>query len=265
MIYLDSITYKSPGKRPDYFPFTIPLTKKFKGLKLKSPVTFFVGENGSGKSTFLESIAAGINLVAAGGDNIATDPTLKPARDLAKKLKFSWNKKTHKGFFLRAEDFFRYTRRMHDLNKELEAEAKEFDNELSGYALQLAKGALLGERNRVVERYGEDLDHNSHGEGFLKFFKERMVPGGLYLLDEPETPLSPQYQLSLLSIMKDMAETGEAQFIIATHSPILMAMPGAKILSFDSHPLKEIKYDDIKHVKITRDFLNNPESFLRYL
>ena len=98
----------------------------------------------------------------------------------------------------------------------------------------------------------------------MKLFQSRFVPGGLYLMDEPEAPLSPQRQLALLSMLKEMV--GEnAQFIIATHSPILMAYPDAAIFSFDSHPVREVSYEDVEHVSLTRAFLNNPGSFLRHL
>jgi predicted ATPase len=116
----------------------------------------------------------------------------------------------------------------------------------------------------LIERYGENLDANSHGESFLKIFQSRFVAGGLYLLDEPEAPLSPQRQLALMSMLKEMVDQ-EAQFIIATHSPILMAFPGARILNFDNHPVMEAHYDDVEHVSLTRAFLNNPQSFLRRL
>jgi predicted ATPase len=114
------------------------------------------------------------------------------------------------------------------------------------------------------KRYGEGLDTRSHGQQFLDFFQNRFVPGGLYLLDEPEAPLSPMRQLGLLALLKKMIEN-ESQFIIATHSPILMAFPGATILSFDQIPVRPVTYEDLEHVTITRDFLNNPDSFLRHL
>ncbi len=116
----------------------------------------------------------------------------------------------------------------------------------------------------MIERYGEDLDANSHGESFLKLFRSRFVPAGLYLLDEPEAPLSPQRQLALLSMLKEMVAE-QAQFIIATHSPILMAYPEAQILSFASHPVSEVSSENVEHVSLTRAFLNNPNSFLRHL
>jgi predicted ATPase len=116
----------------------------------------------------------------------------------------------------------------------------------------------------MERRYGVDLDANSHGQSFLKLFQSRFVPGGLYLLDEPEAPLSPQSQLALLAMMSDMvAEDG--QFIVATHSPILLAFPGACIYSFDGTPVCEVEYESLEHVALTREFLQAPERFLRHL
>jgi predicted ATPase len=264
MIHLQSISLKPSARKRSGFPFDLPLVKKLDQIEFHSSVTFFVGENGSGKSTLLEAIGAGVKLATIGGDDVERDETLENARALGKRLNFSWLRKTHRGFFLRAEDFFNFTRRLQSMTRELKEIADRFDEEYTGYALGLAKGAALGQRRALIERYGENLDANSHGESFLKLFQSRFAPGGLYLLDEPEAPLSPQRQLALMSMMKEMIDQ-ESKFIIATHSPILMAFPGARILSFDDHPVREANYDDVEHVSLTRAFLNNPEAFLRRL
>ena len=116
----------------------------------------------------------------------------------------------------------------------------------------------------MERRYGVDLDANSHGQSFLRLFQSRFVPGGLYLLDEPEAPLSPTSQLALIALMQDML-TQDAQFIVATHSPILLAFPGATIYSFDSTPVRPVRYDELEHVVLTREFLNAPERYIRAL
>jgi predicted ATPase len=264
MIHLQSIGLKPAARKQSGFPFNLPLVKNLDQIEFHSPVTFFVGENGSGKSTLLEAIGAGVKLATVGGEDVERDKTLEGARALGRQLKFSWLRKTHRGFFLRAEDFFNFARRLQTMTKELQELADSFDEEYSGYALGLAKGAALGQRQALIERYGEDLDANSHGESFLKLFQSRFVAGGLYLLDEPEAPLSPQRQLALMAMLKEMVGQ-ETQFIIATHSPILMAFPGARIVSFDDHPVREVDYDNVEHVSLTRAFLNNPQSFLRRL
>ncbi|HEY0321540.1 MAG TPA: AAA family ATPase [Pyrinomonadaceae bacterium] len=264
MVHLRTINLKPGAKRADTYPFNLPLFKKFRSINFERPVTFFVGENGSGKSTLMEALAAAIGSITVGGDDLQRDKTLGHARRTGAQLKLTWQKKTGRGFFLRAEDFFNFARRVNRMSEELEEMSKEFEGYLSGYALQLAKGAVGGQRRALVEKYGEDADAFSHGESFLRLFRERFVPGGLYLLDEPEAPLSPQRQLALLSMLKEMVSE-DAQFIIATHSPILMAFPESVILSFDHAPLKKIDYDETEHVSLTRAFLNNPESFLRRL
>ena len=117
----------------------------------------------------------------------------------------------------------------------------------------------------MERRYGKDLSARSHGGSYFTLFRSRFVPGGLYMLDEPEAPLSPVRQLSFISMLKEMAEQQQAQFIVATHSPIIMAYPGATIYSFDNNAIRRVPYDHLEHVTVTRDFLNNPEQFLRHL
>ena len=112
--------------------------------------------------------------------------------------------------------------------------------------------------------YGASLDSNSHGEAFIKLFQERFSGEGLYLLDEPEAPLSPTRQLSLIALLKQMVDQN-GQFVIATHSPILLAYPGAQILSFDGGHMRPVAYEDLEHVTVTRSFLNNPQAYLKYL
>lgn len=149
----------------------------------------------------------------------------------------------------------------------METRLRELDEEYrnkSDYALSYARMPYAASLHRMKEMYGEGLDANSHGEGFLKLFQSRFVPGGLYILDEPEVPLSPMRQLAFISMIKEMIDEN-SQFIIATHSPILIAFPGAEIISFDQSPFERVKYDELEHVKLTRDFLNNPEQFLRHL
>jgi predicted ATPase len=264
MIHLRSISLKMKTES-DRFPYNLPVVQDFEELLFESPVTFFVGENGSAKSTILEAIACGIGSPTIGGKSVDNDPSLLAPRELSRKGRLVWNMKCNRGFFLRAEDFFNFTRRMVEMREEMEQFADEFEDELSGYGLKLAKEAIGGQRAAIVDRYGEDLDANSHGESFLKLFRQRLVPGGLYLLDEPEAPLSPLRLLSLISMIKTMVEEQSAQFIIATHSPILMSFPDAIIYSFDAAPIQKIPYDEVEHVSLTRDFLNNPESFLRHL
>src|SRR5215475_7904385 len=264
MIHLQSISLKPATKKQWGFPFDLPLVKNLDQVEFHSPVTFFVGENGSGKSTLLEAIGAGVKLATVGGEDIESDKTLESARALGKQLKFSWLSKTHRGFFLRAEDFFNFARRLQTMTRELQELADSFDEEYSGYALGLAKGAALSQKQALIDRYGADLDANSHGESFLKLFQSRFVPGGLYLLDEPEAPLSPHSQLALMALIRDMIAQ-DAQFLIATHSPILLGYPGAVIYDCDRVPVAKAEFEELDHVVITREFLNAPGRFWRAL
>lgn len=249
----------------DEFPFNTKIIKALEELKIDNQVCIFTGENGSGKSTLLEGIAAGCNLPIIGSRSFAQDETLKNARKLAEHLKLVWTVKSSKGFFLRAEDFFGFTKYLNFLKQELYSERNRLENELpDGYGKQLAVGAINSQISDMQQRYGIDLDASSHGESFLKLFQSRIKPNGLYLLDEPETPLSPIRQMALMRIISDAVKEG-GQFIIITHSPILMAYPNAKIFDFNSMPPKVIEYDQIEHVRIFKDFLNNPEVFLRNL
>jgi predicted ATPase len=249
------------------FPFSVPVIRSLTEIDLSSPVTFFVGANGSGKSTLIEAIAAAAGLPTIGTAAIDQDPTLKAQRELGRALQLVWTRPTHTGFFLRAEDFFGFAKQLSRMRSELLQRLAEIDEEYrdrSGYARGFAELPLRRSLGEMEERYGIDLDANSHGESFLHLFRSRMVPRGLHLLDEPEAALSPHSQLALLAMMGDYVAEG-AQFIIATHSPILMAFPASRIYSFDTAPVREVAYEDLEHVTITRDFLLNPSQYLRHL
>ena len=257
------------GGDPRRFPFSVPAVRALDRLELRAPVTFFVGENGSGKSTLLEAIAAAAGLATVGSEDLARDGSLGAQRELGAALRLAWRTGARRGFFLRAEDFFGFTRRVARERAELLAEIDRTTEEYraagrSAHALGLALGPLHGSLAAMAARYGEDLDAMSHGQSFLKLFESRFVPGGLHLLDEPEAPLSPHSQLAFLALLGEMVGR-DAQFVVATHSPILLAFPGARIVSFDETPPSEVAYDTLPHVTVTRDFLTAPERFLRHL
>lgn len=251
----------------DRFPFNVPVIRNLRPLELSKTVTFLVGENGSGKSTLLEGVAAAAHLPTVGSEMVEDDPTLAAQRQLGEALRLTWNHRVRRGFYLRAEDFFGFTKYLSRLRSELLASIAQVETEYEGrseYAKGLARGPAMNSLAELERRYGANLDANSHGQSFLKLFESRFVPDGLYLLDEPEAPLSPTSQLALLSMIGGMIEDN-AQFIIATHSPILLGFPGATIYSCDRAPLERVEYDDLDHVVITRDFLNARERFLRHL
>jgi predicted ATPase len=270
MIHLRSVAPKGapPAGEEGRFPFSVPAVRSLGQLEFTSPVTFFVGENGSGKSTLLEGIAAAAGLPTVGSMELRDDATLAAQHQLGRAFRLAWGKRTHRGFFLRAEDFFGFTKSLTKLRAELQQRLADIDVEFEGrtaYAKGLAAGPAAASLTDMTRRYGVDLDANSHGQSFLRLFQNRFVPGGLYLLDEPEAPLSPHSQLALIVMIDEMVNQQHAQFIIATHSPLLLAFPGATIHTFDELPVRAVGYNELDHVTITRAFLNDPERYLRHL
>lgn len=249
----------------DEFPFSLPLIQRFNSLIFKKNITFFVGENGSGKSTILEALACRLNLPIAGTASCELDPSLENARKLGGYLSLQQANKSSKGFFLRAEDFIGFVRNIQRQIAELNAEIDDIKNTWTGGDITFALGAVEGEKKALISRYGEDLDAISHGEGFLKFFLSRITGNGIYLIDEPEAALSPQRQLSLISLILQKVKEVDAQFIIATHSPIIMAIPEAEILHFKEGKIASIAYEETEHYQLTKSFLENPELYLREL
>ncbi|HBI02562.1 MAG TPA: AAA family ATPase, partial [Paenibacillaceae bacterium] len=192
--------------------------------------------NGSGKSTLLEAIAyqCGFN-PAGGGRNNIYELESSEAK-LGDYIRLSWLPKITQGFFLRAESFYHF----------------------ASYLDQLGPASY--------ESYGGKSFHQqSHGEAFLSLFSSRFGQKGIYLLDEPEAALSPARQLALLRLIHDLEESGQAQFIIATHSPILLGYPDAQILNFDEVPISAIEYEETNHYFIMKGFLNRREKFLKEL
>ncbi|GIP34897.1 AAA family ATPase [Paenibacillus sp. J2TS4] len=215
------------------YPFSIPAVKEMTTLTFQNRVTFFVGENGSGKSTILEAIAYQCGFhTAGGGKNNFYDVDASHSA-LGEHMRLSWLPKITNGFFLRAETFYHFASHLDTMPESL--------------------------------RYygGKSLHEQSHGESFLSLFNHRFGKKAIYLLDEPEAALSPTRQLALLRIIKDLEK--EAQFIIATHSPILLGYPDAQILNFDARPVGEIRYEDTLHYIVTRRFLENKDAVLKEL
>jgi len=204
-------------------------------LEFPTNVTFFVGENGSGKSTLLEAIADRCDFNTAGGGRQNLYEVHKAESSLGEYIRLSWLPKISNGFFLRSETFYQF--------------ASHID--------------LIEDPRRYNAFGGKSLHHQSHGESFLALFMNRFKGKAIYLLDEPEAALSPTRQLSLLKIMKDLEH--EAQFIIATHSPILLGYPNATIYSFDQGEIESIRYEDTIHYIVTKRFLDAPQSILREL
>jgi predicted ATPase len=229
------------------YPFLVPAIRCFEDLTLKSRICFFAGENGTGKSTLLEAIAVHYGFGREGGTrNFQNDTTDSnhSVNPLVRALRLSFDKRTGAGYFLRAESFFNSVSYMDRLDEE--------DAPLSPPIK-----AFYG---------GRSLHTRSHGETFFKLLELKFQRNGLFLLDEPEAALSPQRQLAFLVLLHDVLKKWkDSQFIVSTHSPVLLGYPDAQIVSFDDGRLHEIAYEDTAPLQIVRRFVNERESFLRDL
>lgn len=208
------------------YPFNIPAVRQLENIRFHPSVTFFVGENGSGKSTVLEAIAVALGFGPEGGTRnvqFSTTNSVSPLHDAIRLARTT--PKPYDGYFLRAESFFNVATYMDEVGY------------LKGY----------GDRS---------LHGRSHGEAFMSLLIHKFRGDGIYLLDEPEAALSPSRQLAALRAI-DQLVFGASQFIIATHSPILLAYPNARIVLFDDAGVSEVAYEDTDHFAITRDFLNH--------
>lgn len=235
MSYLSRIYLKN--EHPKNFPFNLSFLKNGLDITFSSNVTFFVGENGAGKSTLLEAIADKCNFNLSGGNRNHNYDFYKTESELAEYLTLFWKMKTGQGFFMRAESFFNFATYIDEVTE-------EYRPVLNAYG-------------------GKSLHHQSYGEAFLALFHNHFQKG-IYILDEPEAALSPQNQLSLLSIIHKLKKAGKAQFIISTHSPILMSYPNADIFLLNEE-IQLTNYKDTKHYQLTKNFLESPEIYFRYL
>jgi len=221
----------------DHYPFNIDVLQKTRGIEFSSPVTFFIGENGSGKSTLLEALARRCRIhIWSGVDCTRSEPN--PYEEmLFLYLQVEWADGIVPGSFFSSQIFRNFAELV---------EMWEADNP-----------------GQIEYFGGKSLLTQSHGQSLMSFFRARYRIKGLYLMDEPETALSPKSQLELLKLLQEMSALGHAQFIIATHSPILLACPGAVIYSFDHSPVRTLRYEDTEHYQVYKSFMENPGKYLK--
>jgi len=223
---------------PNEYPFSIPAIATLKSLEIESRICFFVGENGTGKSTLLEAIAAHYGFGLEGGNrnfSPSTTDSVKSIEPLVNALRISFTKRTGAGFYLRAESFFN----------------------VASYIDSVGTAESYG---------GKSLHSQSHGESFLSLLQNRFTRSGFYAMDEPEAALSPQRQLSFLVLLHDLLEdNNDIQFLIATHSPLLLAYPGAQIFSFDDGRIHEIAYRDTPTFQLVSRFLAARDRYIKAL
>jgi predicted ATPase len=225
----------------DTYPFSIPAIQQLRELDLGSPVTFFAGENGSGKSTLIEALAVAAGFNPEGGTvnmTVMSRASHSPLHEYVRVVRGTRRPRT--GFFLRAESFFNVATHIEDLDKEPGGPS-------------------------IIDSYGGvSLHEQSHGESFLAVVLHRFGAGGLYVLDEPEAALSLRGCLALMRRMHDLVADG-SQFIVSTHSPILLGYPGARIYTLTEDGIAETRYEETEQYELTRSFLDDRERFLHYL
>ena len=221
----------------DVYPFCLDVLRKTAGLRFEVTVTFFIGENGTGKSTLLRAMARACGIHIWRDEGRSSYHHNQYAEDLCRFLSLEWSNGKAPGSFF-ASEIFQY---------------------FSEYLDEWAKADPL-----VFKDFGGDsLLVCSHGQRHMQFFQSRYEKPGIYFLDEPENALSPKRQIELLGVLREFADRGKVQFFIATHSPILLAFPGAVILSFDSAPITRVEYEDTDYFRIYREFLNDRGPFIR--
>jgi len=261
MSFLRSFSITSQKKNP--FPFNVFAVRFAKEIELDNKVTIFVGDNGSGKSTLLETIAMALNLPLIGGF-ISERPGFDAARILQQYLHIEWQRQTNKGFFFRAEDFGDFINSVENERKRIDADLTELKGEVDDSVIKQMSESMNYRLYSMRKTYGENMQAFSHGEAYLKILETRIGDKGVYLLDEPEAALSPLKQLSLLFLIMESIKKENIQFILSTHSPIMMGIPKAVIYEIKDDGIERVKFEETEHYKITKTFLNNPEFYLRH-
>ncbi|MBQ9861208.1 MAG: AAA family ATPase [Clostridia bacterium] len=241
--YIKSVSLNSPIDKHSYLHSlaAVKHLKQYGNVDFNSNVTFFVGENGTGKSTLIEAIAVAYGFNPEGGSRNFNFSTCHSHSELWEHITLAKTDYAKDGYFLRAESLYNVASNIDELDR------------------------IPAAAPSVVSSYGGvSLHHQSHGEGFLTLVQNRFGGNGLYILDEPEAALSPMRLLTLMIEMKRLVEKN-SQFIIATHSPLLMAFPRATVYEFSSDGIRQVDYRNTDHYLVTKRFLNDPEGMVRQL
>ena len=236
-MYIRDIKLNKPINKKSYL-YNLPISRylmEHPSLPISDNVTFLVGENGTGKSTLIEAIAVAYGFNAEGGTRNFNFSTNNSHSELFEHIVIAKSKQPKDGFFLRAESFYNTASYID----------KVYEGEQNSYG-------------------GISLHAQSHGESFLSLVQNRFGGDGIYILDEPEAALSPMRLLTLMAEI-DILVKKNSQFIIATHSPILLAFPNAKIYEFSENSIAPVSYKETEHYKLTQLFLENPDNILKYL
>lgn len=221
------------------------------------------GDNGCGKSTLLETIGLYLNLPLIGGFG-KNKSSFEAAHILQKYAHIEWRRETQAGFFFRAEDFSDFLKSAENVRNRIRNEISDLRGHVKDSIIEeMSNGSLNYSLNNMYREYGADMEGFSHGEAYLKILETRIGEKGVFLLDEPEAALSPVKQLSLIFLVMEKLKQNNTQFIISTHSPILMGIPGAVIYEITEDGISKTAYNETQHYRITKQFLQNPQYYLR--
>ena len=262
MPFIKSFSIDTEKKNP--FPFNVPAVLFAKEIAVSKGVTIFIGDNGCGKSTLLESIALSLNIPLIGGF-ISNHKGFEAARILKPYFKIKSGRETSKGFFFRAEDFSDFINSVENEDRKIANDLRDLKGVVDDSIIAKMSDSMNYNLYQMRKQYGENMQAFSHGEAYLKILETRIGDKGIYLLDEPEAALSPLKQLSLLFLIIETLKNGNTQFIISTHSPILMGIPSATLYEISEDGMQQMNFTETEHYRITKTFLNNPETYLRHL
>ena len=262
MPYLSTLNINTERTHP--YPYDVPAIKFAKNLDVSDAVTFLVGENGSGKSTLLEAIACRLQLPHLDGNSYEKN-SFDAAKTLLPYLELTWQIERSVGFFFRAEDFGDYLNSVHRVGTTIQNQIGDLGEDVPKHIKEQMLESANYQLKRIRRNFGQELNTFSHGEAYLHIMNKMINTRGIYLLDEPEAALSPAKQLTLIAFIKHHLETHNSQFIIATHSPILLAFPEASIFEITENSMDKTALENTEHYNITKSFLNNPEAYLRHL
>lgn len=262
MPFLDSFSINTQKQNP--FPFNIAAVKWAKQINLNPKVTILIGDNGCGKSTLLETIGLKLNLPLIGGF-INSHAGFEAARLLQPFIEIEWKRQTHSGFFFRAEDFSDFVNSVENEQRKIGEDLRELKGVVDDSIINEMSENMNYSLHLMRKDYGENMQAFSHGEAYLKILQTRIGNKGIFLLDEPEAALSPLKQLSLIFLISEIIKNKNTQFIISTHSPILMGLPEAWIYEIKDESMERVEYKETEHYRITSTFLNDPEHYLRHL